>query len=97
MSLVIENNIVMSCFPHQEDAYTKVMQGHLSRYKFKHEVTTFFSVNKDQRGSGHLLESRIMQINKDVGHVSSVSYKHFFQLSHRVKHRKGHHKSSPKN
>lgn len=74
MSLVIENNIVMSCFPHQENACTKVTQGHLSRNKFKHEVTTFFSVNKHQRGSGHFLESRIMQIGKDVGHVSSDTF-----------------------
>lgn len=74
MSLVIENNIVTFCFPDQENAYTEVMWEHLSRYRFKHEETTLFSVTKDQEGSGHFVENRIMQIDKDVGRVSTFCF-----------------------
>lgn len=74
MSFVIEINIVMPCFPHQENIYLKVMHWHLSRYSFRHEETTFFSVTEDEIGSGHFLENRSMQIDKDVGHVSSDTF-----------------------
>lgn len=52
ISLLIEKNIVMLCFPHQENIYKKVMQGHLSRYRFKHKESTF-TVTNDQRDPGH--------------------------------------------
>jgi len=74
MSLAVENNIVMSCFPRHENAHAKVTQGHLSTYRFKHEETPFFSISKDQRGSGHFAGSRGMQINKDVRHVCTDTF-----------------------